>query len=73
MLKGGEFMKLSESQILEFRLEMESLICEREGMIALNKERERHNDSLAYGEDAFVRLAMKFDEIHSAMIILMEK
>ena len=64
-------MNLSESQILEFRLEMESLISEREGMIALNKERENHGYSLAYGETAFNDLSKKLQEIHNRMIFFL--
>ena len=66
-------MKLSESQVLEFRLEMESLICEREGMIALNKERERNDFALAFSEEAFDKLNVKFREIHNKIIYILEK
>ena len=66
-------MILSKSQLLEFRLEIESLICEREGMIALNKERERNDFALAYSEDSFLILGKKFEEIHNHMVHLMDR
>lgn len=66
-------MKLSESQLLEYRLQMESLICEREGMIVLNKERERNDFSPAYSEDAFLILSEQFKAIHDHMVHLMDK
>lgn len=66
-------MNLSESHLLEFRLEMESLICEREGMIAFNKERERKDLALAYSEDSFLILGERFKEIHKKMLHILEK
>ena len=66
-------MNLSESQLLEYRLQMESLICEREGMIALNKEREHRGEVLAYTESQFLYLADKFKDIHNHMVWLMDK
>lgn len=66
-------MNLTESHLLEFRLEMESLICEREGMIVLNKERERNDFALAYSEDAFLILGERFKEIHKKMLHILEK
>ena len=68
-----EIMNLSESQLLEYRLQMESLICEREGMIALNKEREHRNEALAYPEREFINLGYKFKDIHKHMVWLMDK
>jgi len=50
-------------KILKIKLEMEALISEREGMIALNKEREINDLSLAYGESAFNDLAIKFSKL----------
>ena len=66
-------MILSASQILEFRLEMESLICEREAMIAFNKEREHQGFQVGYDEKAFYDLGKKFQEIHNRMIYLLDK
>jgi len=43
-----------------FWCEFEALICEREGMRALNREREDANMSLAYDESAFLALAERF-------------
>lgn len=42
---------------MKIRIELEALICEREGMIVLNKEREFQGYALAYNEEAFLVLA----------------
>ena len=44
---------------LDIRLQMEEIICEREGMIAENKWREMQSESLAYGENNFVSLSVR--------------
>ena len=66
-------MNLSESQLLEYRLQMESLICEREAMIAFNKEREHQGFQIGYNEKAFYDLGKRFGEIHNHMVHLMDK
>lgn len=43
----------SEWHLLHIRLQMESLISEREGMIAENLQRVHFGQSLAYQEDSF--------------------
>jgi hypothetical protein len=48
---------------LDIRLQMEELICEREGMIAENMQREHLGQSMAYFDDAFQVLASKFTEL----------
>jgi hypothetical protein len=42
---------------------MESLITEREGMLALNKHREMQGFSYAYGEEAFTRVQQRFENL----------
>jgi hypothetical protein len=46
-------MKLTESQILEFRLEQESWVSEREGMIAENTQREFSGFAPAHSDNDF--------------------
>jgi hypothetical protein len=52
-----------EQKLLDIRLQMEALICEREGMIALNKEREHSGYQVAYNEAAFLKLADLFNHL----------
>ena len=44
---------------LNRRIELEALITERDGMIALNMQRESLGQSMAYGDDAFLDVAAK--------------
>jgi len=46
-----------EQKLLDIRLQMESLISEREAMIAENMHRQAVGNSMAYGEDAFLQNA----------------
>ena len=50
----------------EFRCELEALITEREGMIALNKQREAIGASMAYDEASFCVLADRFRDLAKA-------
>jgi len=52
---------------IDILLQMEELICEREGMIAENKFREHCGNSIAYGEDNFQILAQKFESLRAEL------
>ena len=58
---------MTNFQELYYRAQIERLITEREGMIALNKEREHRGESLAYSEDSFQILANQFAEIEESI------
>jgi hypothetical protein len=45
------------------RIRLEALITEREGMLVMNRERELHQSSPAYGEKEFYDLANRMMEI----------
>ncbi len=66
-------MIISEQTLLEFRCQLERLITKREGMIALNKQREVVGHSMAYEEDSFLILAEDILLIHNALVTLGEK
>ncbi len=44
-------------------IEMQALICEREGYIAENQQRLATGNSVAYGADHFFELASRFREL----------
>lgn len=48
---------------LNYRARIESLITEREGMIAENKQREQLGHSMAYPESEFMRIVREFEQI----------
>ena len=48
---------------LDIRLQMEALITEREGMIALNYLRDKRGESQAYSEEAFQGLITQFNQL----------
>lgn len=52
---------------LKTRIELEALITEREGMLALNKERESHGYALGYGEAAFLKLANEMRKLKDCL------
>lgn len=66
-------MKISEQILLEFKIKLESLITERESMIATNQGRLANGLSIAYDEPAFYQLQCKFDEQYIKLIKLGEK
>jgi len=51
---------MDTKHLLNIRIRMESLITQREMMIALNKEREYKGYGVAYSEDAFYELIEQF-------------
>jgi hypothetical protein len=63
---------LSEANILEIRIKMEALICERVAMVAMNAERQYEEYAIAYDSDAFFKLESKFEELAGTLIRLME-
>ena len=52
-----------DEKILNIRLQMETLITEREGMIAENQQRFHLEQSMAYTEDSFQILNRRFIEL----------
>ena len=50
-------------KILNIRLQMETLITEREGMIAENQQRIHRGESLAYTEMQFATLSNEFTKL----------
>lgn len=54
-------MIISEELFYEIRIQ--SIITEREGMIAENQQRLLLGQSVTYREDAFLSLVAKFDEL----------
>ena len=54
-------MKLynNEAEVLRDQIQLQALITEREGMIAENMRRERHQEAMAYDDLSFVQLAEK--------------
>jgi hypothetical protein len=63
---------LSEANILEIRLQMEALICEREGMIAENAQRQMGDYTIAYGPGVFFDLAKQLEELRKTLVMLLE-
>ncbi len=55
--------EVSAELLLSFRLRMESLISQREGMIAENMQREAIGESMAYGDGDFDKVAKGFTEL----------
>ena len=54
-------------QQLVFKIELERLVTEREGMIAENKIRESRDETLAYNEAAFQDLCSGFNHLSEAV------
>lgn len=50
-------------KLLDIQLQMEEIICEREGMIAENKQREHRQESMVYGENTFQNLANRLEQL----------
>lgn len=58
---------------MEFRCELEELITEREGMIALNMQREAIGHPMAYGVDEFTGLQEKMRMLKEKISLLGER
>ena len=56
-----------DSYQLDIRLQMEELICEREGMIAENMQRIHLEHSMAYTEDSFQLVGAKFTQLRELL------
>ena len=52
---------------LDIRLQMEELICEREGMIAENMQRHRLEQAMAYQQDSFQILGGRFTQLRELL------
>lgn len=59
-------------QELFFRVKLEQLITEREGMLALNQCRERRGETQAYGEEHFIGLQEQFVKLEEQIVDLSE-
>lgn len=65
-------MIIAEQILLEFRIELEELITEREGMIAENKQREVVENSMAYDEGSFSNVASRMSTLRKKIIGFVE-
>lgn len=54
-------------QEIDILLQMEALICEREGMVAENMQREAVGSSMAYTHDNFMILAGQFEQLREIL------
>jgi hypothetical protein len=63
---------IAESDMLEIRLRMEALICEREAMIAENTQLHAARSPIAYGPDDFFDLGRRFEELRGLIVNLIE-
>lgn len=54
---------MDEFRALDVRLQMEQIICEREGMVAENKQREHQGLAMAYDYDAFTSLYSQLERL----------
>jgi hypothetical protein len=59
--------EMMDNYQLEIRLQMEELICEREGMIAENMQRQHLEQAMAYQEDAFQVLGGRFTQLRELL------
>ncbi len=50
-------------RLLDIRLQMEGLLCRREGMVAENLQRVHRRESLAWAESDFENLADEFESL----------
>ena len=67
-------MKIDDQLLLEFRLEMEQIISEREGMIAENMNHKLANRrAVPYGIDHFYEIASRLKEIKDRLVKLSER
>jgi len=66
-------MILSEQHILELKTELEELITEREGMVAMNLQRVHLEQSMAYDGHAFLYIQNRMKAIRERLIHLGEK
>ena len=58
---------MNEWQLLQIRLQMESLITERAMMLAANEHRAMQGFSQAYGDDSFSNLQQCFESLLNTM------
>ena len=66
-------MKISEQQLLEIEIKMNSLITKREGMLVANQDKFSEKGMLAYNEEDFNNLRAEFDEQYNTLVRLGEK
>ena len=58
---------MDKYQLIDIRLQMEELICEREGMIAENMQRYHLEQAMAYHGDDFQVLAGRFTQLRELL------
>jgi len=58
---------MSEERLLNIRLQMEELICTREGMLAINQFRINRGEVIAYNESEFDNLRSQFEHLRKIM------
>ena len=58
---------MSESRLLQIRVEMEMLITEREAMLAFNAHRAMQGFAQGYGEEAFARVQVGLEHLATAL------
>jgi len=63
---------VTESDMLEIKLQMEALICKREAMIADNTQCGEHGHTVVYGPDDFYNLANRLEDLHKLLVNLIE-
>ena len=61
---------ISDGNLLEIKIEVEELICEREGMIAENLQRQHIGYSLVYTEGAFYEVMGRLKNLREQLISL---
>ena len=66
-------MRLGEQTLLEFRIELEELITEREAMRTLNAIRESKGESLGYDDTMFFDVRRRMEVLREGLIVLGEK
>jgi hypothetical protein len=54
---------MTEQQAILFRTRLESLVTERDGMIAENQQRERLDQSMAYSAEHFFELCDRINAL----------
>ena len=66
-------MIVNRQILLELQCQLETLITEREGMIAENSQRKITGNSMAYCEDAFMDIVKRMRSVQDIIITLGER
>ena len=65
--RGTEGGQVTNFKLLDIELQMQGLITERCGMLALNEWRASRGESQAYSDEAFQELSIKFEALRNAL------